>query len=169
MSPPCGSNRPSEACAEFACDNIPDLLPSRRRRPTLQGAGRRRAAMPRWPRRAAPPPGSPVREALVELNRPALRRSTPDPWRRALHPRREGCARQTAVRVAFGFRNLDNQRRRIRFACTGDSAWPSLHESQIPLNFEDLTRAGSRMPSNPGVGRHSRPCPRQVHPSLIRH
>ena len=25
---------------------------------------------------------------------------------------------QTAARTAYGFRNLDNQRRRVRFACT---------------------------------------------------
>src|SRR5664280_2327998 len=45
--------------------------------------------------------------------------------------------------VAFGFRNLDNQRRRVRFACTptsalrqrGDDQYPSSSKfEEVPLN-----------------------------------
>jgi len=37
-----------------------------------------------------------------------------------------------AARVAFGFRNLDNQRRRVRFHCTRQSRRKTSAEAAVP-------------------------------------
>ena len=37
-----------------------------------------------------------------------------------------------AARIAFGFRNLDNQRRRVRFLCTRQSRRTTSAEAAIP-------------------------------------
>ena len=56
-------------------------------------------------------------------------------------------------RAAFGFRNLDHQRRRVRFHCTRRQRKASANERCCPLNFDE--------PSKPRVG-----CSRKF-PSLI--
>src|SRR5512135_1893383 len=42
-----------------------------------------------------------------------------------------------AARTAFGFRNLDNQRRRVRFHCTRRSHRNTSAEAVHPLNFDE--------------------------------
>jgi transposase len=46
---------------------------------------------------------------------------------------------KTAARTAYGFRNLDNQRRRVRFACTRRSRRAPPAEGDFPLKFEGPT------------------------------
>ncbi len=44
---------------------------------------------------------------------------------------------KTAARTAYGFRNLDNQHRRVRFACTRRSCRATACGGALPLKFEE--------------------------------